>query len=63
MKLYLSTDDKIQQNEAAVNSSNQLIEFYSFDENGNINEKSDFYSSKIEEIDHNDKIVRNVIFK
>jgi hypothetical protein len=63
MKLNLSADEKNPQNEVAVNSNNQLIEFYTFDENGNIVEKSDCYSSKIEEIDHNDKIVRNVIFK
>lgn len=63
MKIYLATDDKSTQSEALVNSTNKLIEFISFDELGNISERSDFYSSKIEEIDHNDKINRCVIFK
>jgi hypothetical protein len=43
--------------------SKKVIEFYHFDGNGNILEKTDQFSIKLEDIDHNEKLNRSVFFK
>lgn len=63
MKILISTEEKIPQLEQNSNCNSKVIEFYYFDEEGRIIEKSDFFTTKIEEIDNNDKISRSVFFK
>ena len=45
------------------NDSKKIVEFFNFDEEGKLIDKSDSFSTKIEEIDHNEKISKNVIFR
>ena len=63
MKIYIPVEEKIPLTEQNVTTNNKVIEFYSFDDEGIITDKNDYYTMKIEEIDQNEKISRNVFFK
>lgn len=63
IKINFPEEERKSINESKSINPKKVFEFYSLDNEGNITEKNDYFSTKIEEIDSDEKINRFIIFK